>query len=168
MDELALEACASPPAVRRTLIDRMLDYAVQNREVLFDFTRERYNFVIHKRDGGELRVFARRHHPEIIVHNRSWPLGVGHVGRAGEKVTAALVSPNLEHQPDWHSEYPTDLENYRSAVCVPIVGAHPGQPSGVLTVTSSRPEHFRTLQQLEVLTARSLACIISLTGVLDR
>jgi hypothetical protein len=168
LDGLALEAVAASPGARRGLVERVLQGVVEYRDVLFGFDDERYNFVIHQRDGGELRVFARRHHPAIQVHNRSWPLGVGHVGRAGEDPSALLVSPNVEHEPGWHAEYATDLLNYRSAVCVPILGPSPGQPSGVLTVTSSRIEHFRSPEQLEVLTARSLARIISLTGVLDR
>jgi hypothetical protein len=168
LDFIARKACNAAPGIRRTLVERLLKRVVRQRAELFGFTDERYNFVIHQRDGGEMRVFARQHHPAIQVHNRSWPLGVGHVGRAGEDPTAVLVSPNLEHEPGWHSEYPTDLENYRSAVCVPILGPNAAQPSGVLTVTSSRIEHFRALPQLEVLTARSLACIITMTGVLDR
>ncbi len=72
------------------------------------------------------------------------------------------MSPNLAHMKGWRAEYPSDLENYRSAVCAAI---GPG-PEAVLTITSNRIDHFRHPEAVEVLTARYLARIISLTGAL--
>lgn len=167
MDALAGRARGLDIASRKAIIDNLLELAVEYREPLFDFRDERYNFVVHRRegkDGKTLKIFARRHHPGIGARNRSWPVGQGHVGKAAEQPDTVFVSGNLEHTADWHSDFPTDLDNYRSAVCVAI-GA---RPSGVLTVTSSRLDHFRDLQQAEVLTARSLARIIDFTGALDR
>lgn len=167
LDTLAVEAARGDAAARRRTIDRMLEIAVEYRQALFGFVgNDRWNFVVHRRDGGELKVLARQSHPAIEVHNRSWPLGEGHVGLAGESPENLLVSPNLQQVEGWQTEYPSDEINYRSAVCVPLRDGDEA-PVGVLTITSSRVEHFQSLQQVEVLTAISLGSIIALAGVLS-
>lgn len=158
---------ASPnEADRRTLAARVLAIVAESRTPLFGFTGERYDFVVHRLEGDGLRIFARSHHPDIIPHDRIWRLGQGYVGRVAENPETAWVSPDLQLWPEWQSDYDSDEDNYRSAICVPL--ASPGGAKGVLTITSNRRAHFHTDQQVEALTARSLAAMISLTGVLDR
>jgi hypothetical protein len=165
MDALAGRARGLDAAGRRAVIENLLDVDVEYREPLFDFRDEKWNFVVHRREGKALKVFARRAHPGITLRNLAWPLGQGHVGKAAEQPDTIFISGNLEHTADWHSEFSTDLDNYRSAVCIAIGGT---RATGVLTVTSNRLEHFHDLQQVEVLTARSLARMIDFTGALDR
>jgi hypothetical protein len=155
---------------RRRLLDALLGTIAELRRSLFNFGDEKYDFVIHRRDGDDLyKVFARNHHPAIQPRNRSWPIGHGYVGRAAESPDNLIVGENLQAWTDWHSEYDTDAEYYRSALCVPMttLSAPHGPVAAVLTITSSRIGHFKSHQDLEALTARSLASIMSLTGVLD-
>ncbi len=167
LDSLAVGAARADAAGKLRALDRMLEIAVEYRRWLFGYLEgDRWNFVVHRREGGELRVVARQSHPAIDVHNRSWPLGEGHVGLAGEAADNVLVSPNLQQTEGWRAEYPSDEVNYRSAVCVPIRDGGDREPAGVLTITSSRIEHFESLQQVEVLTARSLGSMLSLSGAL--
>ncbi len=80
LDALVASGRAADPDARRELVEDELDMAAGSREALFDFRDERYDFVVHTLEGRELRVYARNHHPAIQPHNRSWPLGMGHVG----------------------------------------------------------------------------------------
>ena len=163
-----MRAAGTTPERRRDLLVKVLAVAETYRAQLFDFAPDdRFNFVVHKREGDRLAVFARRHHPEIVTHDRGWPLGEGHVGLAARG--ELLVSPRLQSVEGWRSEYPTDEENYVSSVCAPIYPSSDPEadPAGVLTITSNRADHFRFPEQVEVLTAESLASILSLIGVLD-
>jgi hypothetical protein len=152
----------------RELLDKVLAVATTYRAQLFDFEPDdRWNFVVHKRDGDLLRVYSRRHHPEIITRDRSWPIGEGHVGLAARG--ELLVSPKLQAVEGWRSQYPSDEEYYVSGISAPIYPRRDpeAEPIGVLTITSDRPDHFRFKEQVEVLTAQSLASILSMIGVLD-
>jgi hypothetical protein len=157
------------PAERRRHLEGLLGVVAELRHSLFGFDDERYDFVVHKRTGNVLRVFARAHHPAILPRNRAWQLGQGYVGRAAEDPEKIIIGDNLQQWSDWKSEYDSDELNYRSAVCVPMttLAAPLGPAAAVLTVTSSRLGHFQLAEDLEPLTARSLATIIQLTGVLD-
>ncbi len=163
-----MRAAGPTPERRRDLLTKVLAVAVTYRAQLFDFAPDdRYNFVVHKRHGDRLDIFARRHHPEIVTHDRGWPLGEGHVGLAAQG--ELLVSPKLQTVEGWRAEYPSDEENYVSSVCAPIYPSSNAEadPVGVLTITSNRANHFRFPEQVEVLTAQSLASILSMIGVLD-
>lgn len=151
-------------------LGKLLALVAELRTSLFGFEPDDiYDFVVHRRAGDLLTVFARRHHPKIDPHNRAWQVGEGYVGRAAEDAKNIIISENLQQWAGWQSEYATDETNYRSAVCVPITAqaAPLGPVAAVLTITSNRIGHFKSTQDIETLTARSLASIISLTGVLD-
>jgi uncharacterized protein DUF4062 len=157
---------AAPDAqARRAFAGRLLGRLAVSRAPLFDFADEIYDFVLHRREGDLLTVFARNHHPAIVPHNRSWRVGQGYVGELAAGDEPIRVVPDAPEWPSWHSDYETDALHYRSVMCVQLVS--PGGARGVLTITSSRAGHFRRDQQLEALTARSVGAMISLTGVLD-
>ena len=167
LDELVAESLVAPgaPVARRAFAERLLGRLAASRAPLFDFHDEVYDFVLHRREGDLLTVFARNHHPAIVPHNRSWRLGQGYVGELAAGPEPIRVIPNAPAWPSWHSDYETDELNYRSAICMQVHSAGGGR--GVFTITSSRAGHFQRDQQLEALTARSLGAMISLTGVLD-
>ena len=152
-------------------LGKLLGVVAELRDTLFGFRPEDvYDFVVHLRSGAFLRVFARRHHPTIRPHDRAWKVGEGYVGRAAEDIENIIVSENLQQWAGWHSEYESDETNYRSAICIPmnrLAAPRDGQAGAVLTITSNRLGHFKSDKEVEALTARSLASIISLTGALD-
>ena len=99
------------------------------------------------------------------LRNREWPVGKGHVGLAAQQ-KGVVVSPNLRDVADGADRVDTD-QYYRSVICAPIPHvANPGEPAGVLVVTSSRQDHFRTADQAEARTAESFAYVLALSGVL--
>jgi hypothetical protein len=175
VEETALQlrnrvAGGADTAERAELLEKLLAVVAELRSSLFGFEDDDvFDFVVHRREGDELVVFARRHDPDIDPHNRAWRIGEGYVGRAAESAENIIVSENLQQWSDWRSEFPTDETYYRSAVCIPVTRLSDplGPVAAVLTITSNRIGHFKSSKDLETLTARSLASIISLTGVLD-
>jgi hypothetical protein len=136
--------------------------------VLFGFEEnDRYNIAIYARDGDILRIVARAADPRIVRHDRDWRVGEGHVGLAAETCVTA-VTPNLAHMSTWTARYRSDPQNYVSAIAVPAGRSDdPFVAQGVLIITSDRPDQFRDDDQLEVLTAQSMALMLAAIGAFE-
>jgi len=146
----------------------LLDALVSFREELFGFRGEdRFNFAVYRREGEELRVFARRAHHLIKRRDRVWKMGEGHVGLAAKRGDV-LVAKNLSQTPQWAGQ-PGDAENYISAVAAPIKDVRnlTGSPIGVFVVTSSRQDQFRELLQAEVSMCESIASVLAAIRCLE-
>jgi len=152
------------PGTRTRAFLTLLD---EHREVLFDFGEtDRHNFAVYRLDGHELVVQERVTHADIRRKDRRWRLGTGHVGLACE-LQRPIVSPDIRFTEDGTKKSARDLENYRSVACVPIRRSQ-GPIGGVLVVSSSRKDHFRSQEQAEVRTAESAAYILGLMGAVDQ
>lgn len=164
LDEMAaLTAETAEGSTLADLLNPLLGTMALHREALFGMEAdERFNFAVYQRTDDELRVAGRFVHPDIPRRDRAWPVGHGHAGLAVAE-SRVLVSPNLAFTDDWQRESPDDDRNYVSAVSVPLWAGSPagGEPQGVFVVTSDRQDRFKELEQPEVLTARSLAYMIS-------
>jgi Domain of unknown function (DUF4062) len=144
----------------------LLTLVEAHREPLFGFgAADRYNFVVYRRSDDVLRVHARACHPDITRHDRAWRVGEGHVGLCASK-GAGLVASNLAFTESWVAQYDSDDKHYVSLICEPIRDAASRQVAGVLTITSSRLEHFRRDEPVDSLTAKSLARMLEARQVL--
>jgi len=151
-------------------VDLMLGGVVVHAGDLLGYRADdRYNFVVYLRDGDVLRPGPRRCHPSIPVHGRSWSVGQGHVGLAVSQ-DRLLVGGDIRHTDAWipSEAKATDTDHYVSAVSVPFsYRASTEGPDGVLIVTSSRLDHFRTPAQIEVLTIGTLANMLTMLYTQD-
>jgi hypothetical protein len=145
----------------------LLTLLEQHRETtLFDFRDvDHHNFAVYRLRGRHLEVLERITHNEIRRRNRRWPVGTGHVGLAFQ-LERSIVSPDIRFTKDGTRKTARDLANYRSVACVPIHTSR-GRIGGVLVVSSSRKDHFRSQEQAEVRTAESAASILGLMGAVD-
>lgn len=126
--------------------------------------RDHHNFVLYLREGDLLTQRARVAHPAIPRHGRSWHVGQGHVGLAVER-KMLMTGGDIRHTSAWvpSRERPTDRHFYVSAVSVPFsFRTSVEHPEAVLIVTSSRLDHFRSPDQVEVLTVGALANMFSM------
>jgi hypothetical protein len=143
----------------------MLALLSDQRAALFGYgALDHHNFVIYLRDGDVLKQCARESHAAIRGYGRSWRVGQGHVGLAVAK-RLLMVSGDIRNTAAWvpSEERPTDRAHYVSAVSVPFsFRTSSDDPEGVLIVTSNRVDHFRSPDQLEVLTVGSVANIFSM------
>ncbi len=145
--------------------ERMLTAIELERAELLGFDdSDRHNFMIYFRRGATLKPGPRVCHRRIQVRNRSWKVGEGHVGIAVRE-NAVLATGDLR-QTVARSPSRTvksDLTNYISAVSVPLYfRGDTTTPDGAFIVTSSRLDHFRDLDSVEVLTASTLARMIEM------
>ncbi len=144
----------------RAAVSHLLELLADQRTALLGFRdRDYYNFVIYQRDGDVLRPFERACHPDIPTHGRAWRVGQGHVGLA-VKNNQLLTSGDIRNTAAWvpSEARETDRLYYVSAVSVPFSYRTPiDDPEAVLIVTSSRLDHFRNPDQVEVLTAGTVA-----------
>jgi hypothetical protein len=145
-------------------LDRLLALITQDRGRLMGFgDRDLHNFVLYVREGDLLVQRARACHRAIPRRGRNWKVGQGHVGLAVER-KMLMVGGDIRHTAAWvpAREQPSDREMYVSAVSAPFsfrAGAE--DRDAVLIVTSSRLDHFRTPDQVDVLTVGALAHIFS-------
>ena len=126
--------------------------------------RDHHNIVVYRRSGDMLHPGPREHHPAIPTHGRSWRIGQGHVGRAMQN-NQLLVSGDIRNTAAWvpSEARATDRDYYVSAVSVPFSFRTPtDDPEGVLIVTSSRLDHFRSPHEVEVLTVGTLANMLTM------
>lgn len=157
LDELASELGVAPIA-KDTALDVVLGSAALHRAALFGFeSSDRWNLAIYRWDADvhSLGVLARHVDPRIPIGDRRWRSGEGHVGATWER-GEVLVAADLTVTSAWANALPTDVVNYRSAIAVPM-RASPDSSWGILVITSDRLDHFRDLDQIEVLTASALA-----------
>ena len=142
-----------------------LAVCAERRRALFGFGEgERYNLMIYALRGAQLVAVARAHHPEIKPRNRSWSLGVGHVGLAVQRNTL-LVAGDLRNTAAFRQGAASDVRNYVSAVSVPLYArGDTSRPDGVLIVTSSRLDHFVEPDSPDVVTITMLASMLSRLG----
>jgi hypothetical protein len=154
-----------PGVTMKALAGEFLEILALNRAALFGFSEpDLYNFAIYVKEKNQLKVFAREAHEQIRKRNRPWKIGQGQVGLAA-KGLITLVSPNLRHSGKWTAKYRSDATNYVSAIAVPIIRAtEPTAVAGVFVVTSNKPDQFRISDQVEVLTAESIALMF---GTID-
>lgn len=136
-----------------------------HRSRLLGFTgRDHHNFVLYLRTGDVLAQRARMGHPAIPRHGRSWNVGQGHVGLAVER-KMLMTGGDIRHTAAWvpSRERKTDRSFYVSAVSVPFsFRTSVEDPEAVLITTSSRLDHFRSPDQVEVLTVGALANMFSM------
>lgn len=129
------------------------------RHALLGFrTEDRHNFVVYLREGSALNPAHREADPSIPTHGRSWRVGQGHVGLAVSE-NRLLVSGDIRNTEAWvpSEAKPTDRDHYVSAVSVPFsFRTTTDEPEGALIVTSNRLDHFRSPDQVEVLTIGTL------------
>ncbi|GAB5542583.1 MAG: hypothetical protein SangKO_023430 [Sandaracinaceae bacterium] len=151
---------------RADAVDLLLRLWKGHRGALLGYTeRDRHNFVVYLLEGDRLRPVHREAHPAIPVHGRSWKVGQGHVGKCVAE-NQLLVSGDIRHTQAWvpSEARPTDVQHYVSAVSVPFSYRTPtDEPEGALIVTSSRLDHFRSPDQVEVLTIGTLVNILTMT-----
>lgn len=156
---LAIEVLTGRLEVREAL-EHLLALLADHRTSLLGFRdRDHHNFVVYVRDGDVLRQLARVSHPAIPTHGRSWHVGQGHVGLAVQN-NQLLTSGDIRNTAAWvpSEARETDRTFYVSAVSVPFSFRTPtDDPEGVLIVTSSRLDHFRSPDQVEVLTVGTIA-----------
>ena len=143
----------------RRAIAHLLKLIADHRGPLLGYRDgDEHNFVVYLRDGATLSPFVRETHHAIPTHDRSWAVGQGHVGLAVEQ-RRLLVSGDIRNTAAWvpSEARTTDNAHYVSAVSVPFSFRTPtDEPEGVLIVTSSRLDHFRSPDQVEVLTIGTL------------
>jgi hypothetical protein len=81
------------------------------------------------------------------------------------KSNSILVTGDLRQTEAWAPREETaaeDARQYVSAITVPLyLSGAPDRPDGAFIVTSNRVDHFRDLDQAEVLTAQILGRMIS-------
>lgn len=157
LDRLAVEiACAPTDVDLPSRLDMLLGGVEEHRAALFGFLPDdRWNLALYRWDATSecLAVVLRYVDPRIHVSNRTWKSGEGHVGSTWQH-DELLVAADLTVTESWVATHPTDGQNYRSAVAVPV--RRDGVPWGVLVVTSDRVDHFRDRDQMEVLTTISI------------
>lgn len=148
-----------------TALRVLLDLVTDHRGRLLGFRdRDHHNFVLYLRVGDELTQRARMCHPAIPRHGRSWHVGQGHVGLAVQR-KMLMTGGDIRHTAAWvpSRERPTDRTYYVSAVSVPFsFRTSVDEPEAVLIATSSRLDHFRSPDQVEVLTVGALANMFSM------
>lgn len=144
---------------RSDAVDLLLRVFESLREPLLAFRPgDRHNLVVYLRDGDVLRPAHRVADPRIPTHGRSWRIGQGHVGLAVSE-NRLLVGGDIRHSEAWvpSEARPTDAEHYVSAVSMPFAyRTATDAPEGAFIVTSSRLDHFRSPDQVEVLTVATL------------
>jgi len=143
----------------------LLELVTNHRGRLLGYgDRDHHNFVLYLREGDALKQRARLCHPAIPRHGRSWQVGQGHVGLAVER-KMLMTGGDIRHTSAWvpSRERPTDRTYYVSAVSVPFsFRTSVEDPEAVLIATSSRLDHFRSPDQVEVLTVGALANMFSM------
>ncbi|MEZ4336804.1 MAG: DUF4062 domain-containing protein [Sandaracinaceae bacterium] len=145
-------------------------FAIHASDLLGYGPDDRYNFVVYLRDGDVLRPSARRCHPSIPVHGRSWKVGQGHVGLSVSQ-DRLLVGGDIRHGDAWipAEAKASDGDHYVSAISIPFsFRASTDGPDGALIVTSNRLDHFRSPTQIEVLTAGTLANMLTMLHAAGR
>lgn len=146
-------------------LEMLLQLITDHRGRLLGFQdADHYNFVLYLRDGDELRQRARSCHPAIPRHGRSWRVGQGHVGLAVER-KMLMTGGDIRHTSAWvpSRERASDRAHYVSAVSVPFsFRTSLDEPDAVLIVTSNRLDHFRSPDQVEVLTVGAIANMFSM------
>jgi hypothetical protein len=151
-----------------TATQRLLQAVEQLREELLDFgADDRYNLMLYRAEGDSLVPGPRVTHGAIIQRNRTWKVGEGHAGLAAVE-NRILVAPDLRETRAWDvlknadkTVKEEDAKNYVSAVSIPL-SINKGKPKAVFIVTSSRKDHFTSLDQAEVLTCETIGRILSL------
>ncbi len=161
---LVIEVLAKTTTLDEAL-DVLLALICDHRGRLLGYEdRDYYNFVLYVRHGDELRQRARACHPAIPRHGRSWRVGQGHVGLAVER-KMLMTGGDIRHTAAWvpSRERPSDRAHYVSAVSVPFsFRTSLDDPEAVLIATSSRLDHFRSPDQVEVLTVGAIANMFSM------
>jgi len=146
-------------------VEALMSAAAQRRAGLFDFHEdELYNLMLYRRNGDELHPGPRVCHESIVRRGRVWRVDEGHVG-AAVKSNSILVTGDLRQTEAWaprEESAEDDSKQYVSAITVPLyLAGAPDRPDGAFIVTSNRVDHFRDLDQAEVLTAQILGRMIS-------
>lgn len=143
----------------------LLELVTNHRGRLLGFgDQDQHNFVLYLREGDLLVQRARKCHPAIPQHGRSWRVGQGHVGLAVER-KMLMTGGDIRHTAAWvpSRERPSDRHHYVSAVSVPFsFRTSVEEPEAVLITTSNRLDHFRSPDQVEVLTVGALANMFSM------
>jgi hypothetical protein len=143
----------------------VLDECAKLRAELFGFRDEdRYSFGLYFVDGEELRPGPRAHDRRIQARNRRWRRDQSHVSLAVSR-NVMLVSGDIRQTEAWvHDPLSADQDrlNYVSVVSLPLyLSTTEDSPDAAFVATSSRVDHFRDLDQPEVLTGEALARMFS-------
>ena len=161
---LAIEVVTGRLLVEQAL-SHLLELVADQKTALLGFHDcDHHNFVVYVREADLLTQRVRATHPAIPTHGRSWRVGQGHVGLAVRN-NQLLVSGDIRNTAAWvpSEARDTDGDHYVSAVSVPFSYRTPTHdPEGVLIVTSDRLDHFRSPDQVEVLTVATLANMLTM------
>lgn len=134
--------------------------AGSRRELLGYEDGEAWNFMLYRRDGGDLKPWVRECDAKIERHQRSWKVGEGHIGLAVSSMST-LVAGDVALVESFVPQYPTDARTYRSLVSLPLCRPGGKDVLGAFVVTSNRLDHFVEPGQLEVLTAEQIGSILN-------
>ena len=125
-------------------VQGMLETVALLRAGLFGFEdRDRYTLIVHELHDSALHPIARVAHPRVPRRGRKWMSGQGHAGQAILQ-DQFMVSGDIRQTFAWVRNPATDEEdqqNYVSMLSRPYYDSY-GKPIGVVTLTSSRLDHF--------------------------
>lgn len=142
----------------------LLEVVASSRVGLFGFENgDRHTVAVHELRGIELYPIARAAHHAVPRRGRVWSLGEGHVGQAVQQ-SQMMVSGDIRQTSAWIRNSEADDEdrrNYVSVLAKPYFRAD-GEPGGAVTLSSSRVDHFTTLDGF---TARAFDMVVSLVNM---
>jgi hypothetical protein len=147
--QAALVACLSLLYEKITDIkevDRILSILFKERSSALGFHGDEYYNIalyIYNPETNLLEEKWRKADDRMILHHRNWEPGEGHTGLAFREKKRVYYAKDLtkESTSDIGKSYETDKQYYRSILSIPI--PHDAStPSGILNITSSKPDHF--------------------------
>lgn len=134
---------------------------------LFDYEEASlYNVAlyVYNYESDKLDVKMRFHDERIMIQNRSWSPGMGHVGMAFLHKEIKCC-PDIEQSTELRSKSEHDYKTYRSFISVPIIACEDNEntetrPHGVLVLTSAKENQFELQRdQMFLLTISKLLSI---------
>ena len=129
-------------------LEKLISPLIKDRSETLGFRNEEYyNFVVYILDktDKELKVFYRSCDDRIQRTDRSWSIGVGHVGIAFAN-NQTIIKSDSAGNPEYKSKHSkeTDDKYYASFISSPIFNGYNTEKDeiGIFEITSSRPGHF--------------------------
>ncbi len=145
-------------------IQGVVDIAEALRSSLFGFRDiDRYKLVVHELRDGLLHPIATAAHAAVRLSDRTWPAGKGYVGVALQQKELVL-SGDVQKTDAWVRETATvkeDSVNYVSIMAKPYFLVN-GSAAGVVSLTSSRLDHFTSLDDTASLAFDTLVSFINM------
>lgn len=140
----------------------ILDLCALRRADLFGCQpRDIHNIMLYQLEGDQLIPGLRASHPSIKSRYRRWNIGQSQVGAAAQK-RGILVSGDVQNTDTWVTQpesADSDRINYVSVITVPLY-VDETSPLSVLTITSSRLDHFAKPNQPEVKVAEVIGSML--------